>query len=122
MDALPRLFAAGGALLTQIGLHGQLARLEWGEEKARLSNLLTTGLLGFAGLLCCLIFIGILVMATTWYTVYRIPAIIAVVAVYALATGIAWLRLRGILARGHEAFAATREELAADIALLRGTR
>lgn len=122
MDALRLLFSAGGALLTQAGLHGQLARLELAEEKTRLHRMLITGLLGFASLLSSMIFIGILVMATTWDTVYRIPAIIAVVAVYGLTTGLAWRRLRSLSALGKDAFTATREEFAADMAMLRGTQ
>lgn len=122
MDALRLLFSAGGPLLTQAGLHGQLARLEWAEEKSRLQRMLIITLLGFASLLSSMIFIGILVIATTWDTVYRLPAIIAVVAMYGLATGFAWRRLRSLSALGIEAFAATREEFAADMALLRGTQ
>ena len=122
MDALRLLFSAGGALLTQAGLHGQLARLELAEEKTRLHRMLITGLLGFASLLSSMIFIGILVMATTWDTVYRIPAIIAVVAVYGLTTGLAWRRLRSLSALGKDAFTATREEFAADMAMLTGTQ
>ena len=122
MDALRLLFSAGGALLTQAGLHGQLARLELAEEKTRLHRMLITGLLGFASLLSSMIFIGILVMATIWDTVYRIPAIIAVVAVYGLTTGLAWRRLRSLSALGKDAFTATREEFAADMAMLRGTQ
>jgi len=122
MDGLRLLFSAGGALLTQAGLHGQLARLEWAEEKSRLHQMLITGLIGLASLLSFMIFTGILVVATTWDTVYRLPAIIAVVAVYGLATGFAWRRLRSLSALGKEAFAATREEFAADMALLRGTQ
>jgi len=122
MDALRLLFSAGGPLLTQAGLHGQLARLELAEEKTRLHRMLITGLLGFASLLSSMIFIGILVMATTWDTVYRIPAIIAVVAVYGLTTGLAWRRLRSLAALGKDAFTATREEFAADMAMLRGTQ
>lgn len=121
MDALRLLFSAGGALLAQAGLHGQLARLEWAEEKSRLHRMLITGLVGFASLLCSMIFIGILVMATTWHTGYRIQAIIAAVALYGLATGLAWRRLRSLSALGKDAFAATREEFSADLALLRGT-
>lgn len=122
MEALRLLFRAGGDLLTQAGLHGQLARLEWAEEKSRLHRMLITGLLGFASLLSSMVFVGILVMATTWDTVYRLPAITAVVVVYGLATGFAWRRLRSLSAEGEAAFAATREELAADMALLRSTQ
>lgn len=120
MDALRLLFSAGGALLNQAGLHGRLARLEWAEEKSRLHRMLITGLVGFASLLSFMIFIGILVMATTWDTVYRLPGIIAMAAVYGLATGLAWRRLRSLSALQKEAFAATREEFAADLAVLRG--
>lgn len=122
MDALRLLLSAGGALLTQAELHGQLARLEWAEEKSRLQRMLVTGLLGFASLLSSMIFIGILVMATTWDTDYRLPSIIAVAALYGLATAFAWRRLRSLSALGEKAFAATRAELAADMALIRGTQ
>jgi len=64
MDGLRLLFSAGGALLTQAGLHGQLARLEWAEEKSRLHQMLITGLKGFASLLSFIIFTGLLVVAT----------------------------------------------------------
>jgi uncharacterized membrane protein YqjE len=122
MDALRLLLAAGGALFTQAGLHGQLAQLEWAAEKVRLQQMLLTGLLGFASLLSSMIFVGALVMAMSWDTAFRIPAIIAVVAVYGLATGLAWRRLRSLSAQGKQAFAATREEFAADMALLRSTQ
>jgi len=121
IDALRLLFSAGGALLDQAGLHGRLARLDWIEEKARLFSMLVVGLLGFASLLCTMIFIGILVIAPSWDTAYRMPAIFALVALYGLATGLAWRRLRRLSAQGKDAFAATREEFAADVALLRST-
>ena len=44
---------------------------------------------------------------------------VAVMATYALATGVAIYRLTRLMALGVHSFAATREELAADIAMIR---
>lgn len=119
LDALRLLRSAGGALFDQAVLHGQLARIEFKEEKIRLLNVFIVTLLGLACLLCLMLFTGILVLAFSWHTVYRIPAAITLIAVYTLGIGIAWLRLKALLALGDQAFAATREELAADIAMLK---
>ena len=77
------------------------------------------GLLGFAGLLCVMLAAGALVLAFSWDTPYRIAAAIALLAAYGLVAGFAWIRLKALSAQGSQAFTATREELAADIALLK---
>jgi len=104
LDVARLLRAAGGALFKQAALHGELARVEWGEEKARLFKMLA---------------VGALVLAFSWDTTLRVPAAIAIVAVCLLGTGIAWSRLRALSAMSTQAFAATREELAADLALFK---
>jgi len=109
----------GAALSTQAVLHGQLARVEWEQEKNRLSKLLLVASLGIACLLCALLFIGILVLVSCWETPYCIPAVMAIIALYSLGVGIGWYRYQLLLAQGSEAFAASREELAADIALIK---
>ncbi len=119
LDVVRILRSAGSALFAQASLHGQLARVEWAEEKSRLLQMLVFGLLGFAGLLCVLLAAGALVLALSWDTPYRIAAAVALLAVYGLIAGFAWVRLKTLSARGNQAFAATREELAADIALLK---
>lgn len=119
LDALRMLHSAGGALFGQAALYGQLARVEWAEEKQRLLKMLALGLLAFTCLLCVLLLAGILVLVFSWDTAYRIPAAVALLAVYVSATAIASYRLRILMALGDEAFAATRAELAADITLLR---
>lgn len=119
LDVVRLLRSAGAALFTQASLHGQLARVEWAEEKNRLLHMLVTGLLAFAGLLCVMLLVGALVLAFSWNSGYRIPAAIGLVVAYGLATGFAWSRFRALSARGSQSFAATREELAADLALLR---
>jgi uncharacterized membrane protein YqjE len=119
LDALRMLHSAGGALFAQAALYGQLARVEWAEEKRRLLQMLVLGLLAFTCLLCVLLLAGILVLVFSWDTAYRIPAAMALFAVYVSATAGAWYRLQILMARAGEAFAATRTELAADITLLR---
>lgn len=119
LKAVRILRSAGSALLAQASLHGQLVRVEWAEEKSRLLRLTATAVLGLACLLCVMLFAGVLVLAVSWDTVYRIPAVMAVVAVYALACGIAWHKLQELSAQGEQAFAATREEIAADLKMLK---
>lgn len=114
---IPRL--AGSALLAQAALHGQLARVEWAEQKIRLLKMLVVTLLGFAGLLCVMLFVGVLVLAFSWDSEYRFPAVLALIAIYGLGTALAWRRFRALAALSTQAFAATREELAADLAILR---
>jgi uncharacterized membrane protein YqjE len=119
LDVVRMLRSAGAALFTQAAMHGQLARIEWAEEKTRLSQMLIVGLICFASLLCVLLFAGALVLAFSWDTAYRIHAAVALIIAYALVAAFAWGRLKALSARGSQAFAATREELAADLALLK---
>jgi uncharacterized membrane protein YqjE len=119
MRAIRTLRSAGGALFDQVALHGQLAQVEWGEEKNRLLKMLVGAVLGFAGLLCVILSLGALALALCWETVYRIPVAAVLVALYGLATGFAWRRLVALSALSGQSFAATRVELAADVALLR---
>ena len=119
LDALRILRSAGNALFAQAALHGKLARVEWTQEKKRLLTMVATVLLGFACLLCVLMFSGALVLAFTWDSVYRVPAALILLAMYSLGILIAWHRLRSLAARGDQAFSALREELAADMALIK---
>jgi len=120
-DAI-RLLGAGGALLTQALLLGQLARVEWAQEQDRLLRMLAVTLIGFACLLCLLLSGGALLLVLCWETAYRIPAVIGLVGLFGLGTGIAWRRFQALSALGDGSFAATQEELTADMAMLRGAR
>ena len=119
LGALRIVRTAGGALCTQAGLYGQLARIEWLEEKIRLRSMLLMALLGFASVLCVMLFTGIAVLALSWETAYRLPAVIALLLFYAAGMALAWYRLRALSASGSRSFAALREELSIDAALLR---
>ena len=119
LDALRLLRLAGKSLMAQLALHGQLALVEWAEEKNRLMKLLVAALLGFACVLCILLLGSALVMAIFWDTAYRIPAAIALLLAFAIGGAIAAFRLHALSALGSQAFASSREELATDIAMLR---
>ena len=119
LDALRIVRSAGKAILAQAALHGQLARVEWAQEKSRLTNMLVAALLGFAAVLCVMLFAGVLVIAASWDSAYRVPAAIMLISVYAVGIAVAWRRLQALSALGEQAFAATREEFAADIALIK---
>ncbi len=119
LDVVRLLRSAGGALLAQLALHGKLASVEWEEEKNRLLQMFIITLFGFVCVLCILFFTGAAVLALSWETPYRIHAIVALIAIYGLGVFVAWHRFQKLSALSSDAFAATREELAADIALIR---
>jgi uncharacterized membrane protein YqjE len=119
LNAIRLLRVAGALLFNQASLHGQLARVEWAEEKGRLLKMLVTGVFGLACMLCLMLFVGLLVIAMSWDTVYRVPAALGMLVAYVLGIGVAWHRLQSLSLLGSQSFAATREELAADIALIK---
>ena len=111
--------SAGGALLAQATLHAQLAQVEWEEEKQRLCQMAIFSLLGFAFFLCFLIVSGAFAIALSWDTPYRTPVFILLIFGYLFALIWAGLRIKTLAALGSNSFAATRAEIAADIALLK---
>lgn len=119
LDAIRIVRSAGGALLTQASLHAQLVQVEWAEEKQRVLTMYWVSQLGFAGLLCVLLFAGVLVLVISWPTPYRIASVIVLIAAYAAGTALAWRRFQALVAQGDQSFAATRAEFAADLALLK---
>lgn len=119
LSAARILRAAGGALWTQAGLHGELARIEWAAEKRRLLRQLALLAFGLALATGALFAAGALLLVIAWDTPWRLAAALALPLLYtAAAVVVAW-RLRVGAARAVPAFAATRQELAADLALLR---
>jgi len=119
LSALRIARSAGGALCTQAALYGKLAGIEWQEEKIRLLKMFLFGLIGFACALCFMLFIGLLVVVLSWETNYRILALTSLIAIYGFGIGFAWLRFEDMSARNKLSFAATREELAIDLALIK---
>lgn len=119
LETIRVLRAASAAMFDQLLLYTELVRVEWTEEKRRLLQMWLTGLFGFACLLSCMLFTGALVLAVAWDSAWRIPSALLLVALYLTGFGLAWHRFHALAARSALAFAATREELAADVELLR---
>ena len=110
---------AGKALFSQVTLHGQLARIEWAEEKNRLLKIFVAALLGFACLLCIMLFAGVLALLFSWATEYRIPVLILMLVLYGIGAGMAWKHMQYLTAQSDRSFSATRDELAADADLFK---
>jgi uncharacterized membrane protein YqjE len=121
LDAIRNLHAAGGALLVQALLLGQLARVEWQEEKNRLMAMLFATLFGFACVLCVLLSASGLVLAACWATNYRYLGFTCLIVLYACGAAAAWRRLKAGANLGDQSFAASRKELVADAVLLKAS-
>jgi uncharacterized membrane protein YqjE len=111
--------SAGGALLVQTGLHAELLQVEWQEARIRFLKMLGAALLGFACLLCLMLALGALLLVVTWATPWRFAAVAGLIALYAAGAVLAWRHFQFQSALSATGFAATRAELAADLALLR---
>lgn len=119
MEIITRLRSLAKIVLTRLELHGQLVSVEWAEERQRLQQLMAISLLGFIFLFCTFLFIGFLAVALTWGSDYRIHTIAAVLLFYVVGFGVCAYRFVCLAARSSATFAATREEVAADLALIR---
>lgn len=119
LEFIRLLRSAGSNISSQASLHGQLILIEIKEEKNRLVQMIIMMLLSFVVGICTLIFIGILVVALSWDTPYRIHSIVALIGACGLGIGLIIYRIKVLVARSNQAFIATRRELSADLALLR---
>lgn len=107
------------AFLAQFSLHLQLLRVEWEQEKYRQRQMLTALLFGISFFLCTLLCLSVLVIAVGWDTPYRLPSVSLLLVVFGCGSFVFWTRLSKLMAQGTDAFADSRQEFAADFALLR---
>ena len=114
------LCKAGGDVFTQAALHGQLAQIEWAEEKNRLFKLGLFAALSFVSFLFVMLFGTLLALALSWDTPYRIHTLLMIMVFYMLLTVVAWRRFKLLSALGSKRFAATREEISLDLEMLKG--
>lgn len=119
LDWIRILGEARHSLLEHGLLHGELVGIELEQAKLRLVRVLLFALAGLSALTCTLLWIGVLVLAASWDTAYRVPAMVAMLLVYGITTFALWRGLRSAIAGSGKGFAASFEELAADAALLR---
>ena len=119
LGALRLLRSAGGALFAQAALHSQLARVEWAEEKIRLTRIAIAAIAALVSTICLLLLGSFVVLALSWNTPFQIHVIVGVLVVYVVAILLSIRALMQQIALGALSFAATREEIAADLALLK---
>lgn len=119
LGALRLLRSAGGALFAQAALHSQLARVEWAEEKIRLTRIAIAAIAALVSTICLLLLGSFVVLALSWNTPFQIHVIVGVLVVYLVAILLSIRALMQQIALGALSFAATREEIAADLALLK---
>lgn len=110
---------AGDIVLKQVMLHGQLAQLEWAEEKLRLFKMFLAILLGFTFLVSALCVFSALIVVLSWETPYRLPALISMIILYGFGSGITWNYYQNLSAQGKQAFSASRKEFFLDTELLK---
>ena len=119
MDIVRTLRTLGGTLGAQAGLYGELLQLEIALEKQRLMRLAVLFTIALVALWCFLLFGAILIVALVWDTEYRIPVIGALVVLFVIVIFAAVWRVKAIINSSGKMFASIREELAADIALIK---
>lgn len=105
-------------LLVQLELHSALAKVEWTEEKIRLQNILLIILFGFACFICFLLMTSALFIHLVWHTEYRTAMLIGLSLFYGLAFALSVYRFVNLSAKSTQRFAATKQEIAKDIALI----
>jgi uncharacterized membrane protein YqjE len=110
---------AGGDVFKQAALHGQLAQIEWAEEKNRLFKLGLFAALSFVSFLFVMLFGSLLALALSWDTPYRLHTLLMIMVFYMLLTVVAWRRFKRLSALGSKRFAATREEISLDLKMLK---
>jgi uncharacterized membrane protein YqjE len=119
MEVVQRLRTTAKIIIERLELHGKLIGVEWAEEKQRLAQLLVILLLGMSCMFCLILFVGVLTVALGWATEYRIITIAIMLSLYAACLALCAYRFRVLVLRGAHAFVAAREEIGADLALIR---
>ena len=119
LSLLRLLRAAGFTLFGQGALHGQLLQVEWAQEKQRLLQMLLSLLCGGACALLLLILLNVLLLALSWAPPYRLVTLLGLLLAHGLGCALAWRRWRSLAALAGSSFAGSREELAADLDLLK---
>ncbi len=119
IEVLRLLGSASEALFAQAGLHAQLARMEWQQEKRRLATMVAWAMFAMLCVGCTLLALGALALIIGWDSGYRIHIAVTVGVAYLLLASIAGLQIKRLSSAGEHAFAATRAELASDLAMLR---
>lgn len=103
----------------RLELYGQLVRVEWQEEKRRLQQLVFFIVLGAMCLSTFFIFFGVLLIALTWDTDYRLFTIAVVMGLYGLGAVACFYWAGKKLGNVYQSFSVTRMEILSDIQVIR---
>lgn len=119
MDMLRALSSIKNTVEAQAGLYSQLLQLEWEEQKRRYTRIMCLLAIAFFCLGCFFIFAGVFFLVLIWDHELRNWFIAAMLVVYALIALIAILRMRSLQASWGRPFAAVRDELKADLDIIK---
>ncbi|PTU30558.1 hypothetical protein CJD38_13705 [Stenotrophobium rhamnosiphilum] len=119
LDAVRLARTASGLLIEHATSIAEAARLDWAEESARLKKFML-GMQLLAVLVgLTLLYAGVLIVALTWNTPYRMYAIAVLPLLFAMASYLAWRYLGQLSQKREERFAIVRTELSKTLYLLR---
>ncbi|HEX4911808.1 MAG TPA: phage holin family protein [Permianibacter sp.] len=116
------LRTAGPHLFGHAELYADLIQVEWLLERRRLFQMLLLGLLGFSCWLGLLLLLVASALLFSWPTPYAAAVVAALCGLLGLGVGFVGYRLRQLSRAGQHSFAGVRQELAADLSLLRPPR
>lgn len=119
MFKLDEIRPAITALVTHGALLGKLAHVEWAAEKLRLTRVFALSLLAVVLMVVLLFCVSVVAIALAWDTPYRLLVALGLIALYAIGLVVALRRLSRLVSSKASAFVGTREELAADFAILK---
>lgn len=103
----------------QSDLYTQLIHVELDQERQRLTQLLVLVAVAIVGFGCFLLFLGVLILALIWDADYRNWVLAAMVLIYASMAIIAVCKIGGLKRQFGAPFASVREELKADLAVIK---
>lgn len=119
LDAVRIARTASGLLIEHAASTAELARLDWELESARLKKFVL-GMQLLAVLIgLTLLYAGMLAVAITWNTQYRLYVMTALPLLFAIASWVTWRYLGRLSQQGEDRFAAVRAEVGKTLNLVR---
>ncbi|BFM12014.1 hypothetical protein R50072_21670 [Simiduia litorea] len=119
LDIMNLVGSAETPLLRQLQLHGQMIRLDWQKEKARILHLYLMSLYGLSCFISLLISLGLLVLTISWDTPYRALSIVIVCSAYGLASYFFYINSIKTINQPEAPFSTSIKEINEDITILK---
>lgn len=119
MNVLRALNSVKNTVEAQSGLYSQLFQLEWEEQRRRYNRILLLLAIAFFSFGCFMVFAGVFFLVLIWDHELRNWYIGGMLCVYALVAIIAIMRIKSLQASWGRPFAAVRDELKADLDVIK---